>query len=107
MDRTDSKLPTPSSGLPSRTGRLAPFGPPPLYEGEDASAYDDLLAQISAAVKPADILEDIWVRDVVDLLWESLRLRRLKANLMTAEAYIRPASPALCSTQSTWPEGQR
>jgi hypothetical protein len=30
---------------------------------------------------------EIWVRDIVDLVWEALRLRRLKANLVTATAY--------------------
>jgi len=38
-------------------------------------------------VNPADIFEEIWVRDIVDLVWEALRLRRLKANPMTATAY--------------------
>jgi hypothetical protein len=36
---------------------------------------------------PADIFEDIWVRDVVDLTLEVFRLRRLTANLMKATAY--------------------
>jgi hypothetical protein len=62
------------------------LGPPPLLEGEDAAAYDELLTQISAAVKPSSILEDIWVRDIVDLVWEVWRMRRLKANLMTVSA---------------------
>src|SRR5262249_50914352 len=70
-----------------RAGRLALFGPPPLLDGEDTAAYDELLVRISGAVKPADILEEIWVRDVVDLVWEAFRLRRLKANLMTVVAY--------------------
>jgi hypothetical protein len=38
-------------------------------------------------VKPADILEEIWVRDIVDLVWEAWRLRRLKAALMAANAH--------------------
>jgi len=80
-----AKKPEKSAAAPA--GRLVPFGPPPLIEGEDAAAYDELLAGISAAVKPADILEDIWVRDIVDRVWEILRLRRLKANLITATAY--------------------
>jgi len=63
----------------SRPAELAPFGPAPLIEGEDGAAYDELLARVSTAINPADILEDIWVRDLVDLLWEILRLRRLKA----------------------------
>jgi hypothetical protein len=58
------------------------FGPAPLLDGEDSAAYDELLARVSGAVKPSDILEEIWVRDVVDLVWEALRLRRLKANLI-------------------------
>ena len=66
---------------------MALFGPAPLFEGEDTTAYDELLARISGAVKPADIFKEIWVRDIVDLVWEALRLRRLKANLMTATAY--------------------
>src|SRR4051812_42804508 len=36
------------------------------------------------AVKPSDVIEEFWVRDVVDLMWETLRLRRLKDNLLTA-----------------------
>ena len=35
-------------------------------------------------VKPADIFEEIWVRDIVE---EALRVRRQKANPMTATAY--------------------
>jgi hypothetical protein len=66
---------------------LALFGPPPLLEGEDTAAYDELLLQISGTVKPADILEEIWVRDIVDLVWEAFRLRRLKAHLITAVAH--------------------
>lgn len=54
------------------------FGPPPLLEGEDAAAYDELLARVSAAANPSDVIHEIWVRDVVDLTWEILRWRRLK-----------------------------
>ena len=53
-----------------------------LLENEDAAAYDEIIARISAAVKPADFLEEIWVRDVVALVWEAFRLRRLKTCLM-------------------------
>ena len=54
------------------------IGPPPLLEGEDAAAYDELLARVSAAANPSDVIHEIWVRDVVDLTWEILRWRRLK-----------------------------
>jgi hypothetical protein len=66
---------------------LTMSGPPPLLEGEDAAAYDELLTQVASAVRPNSIIEDIWVRDVVDLVWEVWRLRRLKAHLMRVSAF--------------------
>ena len=60
---------------------------PPLLDGEDAGAYDALYGQIRTAVAPRDVLEEIWARDVVDNLWETLRLRRLKVSLMRASAH--------------------
>jgi hypothetical protein len=63
------------------------LAPRRFWRGEDTAAYDEFLVRISGALRPADILEEIWVRDVVDLVWEAFRLRRLKANLMTAVAH--------------------
>jgi hypothetical protein len=61
-----------------------PFGPPPLIEGEDRAAYEDYFAKTSAAVKPKDFLEELWVQDTVDLAWDIQRMRRLKASLLTS-----------------------
>ena len=55
---------------------------PLLLEGEDAAAYNTLLSDVRAAIKPIDIIDDIFVSDVVADEWEVLRLRRLKTNLM-------------------------
>jgi hypothetical protein len=52
------------------------FGEPPVLAGENKRGYDDLLARVTKCVKPKDILEKIWVRDVVDLTWEIFRWRR-------------------------------
>ena len=71
----------------SAPARLALFGAPPLLEGEDPAAYDGMLERICDTVKPADIIEEIWVRDVVDLTWETLRLRRFKSQLLTANMH--------------------
>jgi hypothetical protein len=87
MNSTYPESSTTPASLPERAGRLALFGPPPLLEGEDAAAYDELLVRISGAVKPTDIFEEIWIRDIVDLVWEAFRLRRLKANLIAAAAH--------------------
>ena len=62
------------------------LGPPLLLEGEDAAAYAALNQGIRDAVVPKDIIEDIWVRDVVDLVWEAMRLRRFKAKFMNTSA---------------------
>jgi hypothetical protein len=76
-----------TNDLPNASGDGLPaLGPSPLIAGENAAAYDDLVARVRGALQPRDILEDIWVRDVVDLAWEVLRLRRLKAQLMRVAA---------------------
>ena len=63
------------------------LGPPPLVQGEDEGTYAELLARVRAAVAPKDFLEELWVRDVVDLSWEVFRLRRMKANVVTAATH--------------------
>ena len=76
-----TKLAVPEQGSHEQ---LLLFGPRPLIEGEDGAAYDELVARFSAAIKPKDFLEEMWMRDVVDLTWETLRMRRLKAALLTS-----------------------
>jgi hypothetical protein len=66
--------------------RIASLAPAPLLKGEDAKAYDALLKNICDALKPVDTIEEILARDVVDLVWETLRLRRLTAALINERA---------------------
>ena len=70
---------TKTRNLPIRLGL-----PPVLLKGEQPAAYEKLLAQVIAAVEPKDVIEELWVRDVVDLAWEAARLRRLKAELLNS-----------------------
>jgi hypothetical protein len=77
--------PRPLPAVPAETAQRT-LGRPPLIPGDDRAGYDGLLASVSGTVGPADLIEAAWVRDVVDLIWEALRLRRLKAALMTARA---------------------
>lgn len=63
------------------------LGPAILVAGESREAYDSLFARIRAVVEPADMLEEIWIRDVTDLAWEVSRLRRIKTHLMQACAH--------------------
>jgi hypothetical protein len=62
------------------------LGAPVLQLGEDPDLYDRLHARVTAAVKPRDVIEEFWVRDVVDLAWETLSLRRLKALYLAVSA---------------------
>src|SRR5579872_6645240 len=40
------------------------FGPPPILEGEDATAYDSLLTRLYADLRPIDMIEEIWLREI-------------------------------------------
>jgi hypothetical protein len=66
----------------SEEAQLALFGPPLLLEGEDTAAHDEFLIRIRAAVNPVDIIDDMFIADVVSLEWEVLRWRRLKLSLI-------------------------
>jgi hypothetical protein len=74
---------------PELTPRLALFGPPLLLQGEDAAVYDELLGRICAAVKPADVIDEMFIADVVYLEWEVLRWRRLKWRLLQSFERLR------------------
>jgi len=72
---------------PSDASELSLFCPPQLIAGEDPVAYDEFFAKVSATVKPADVIEEVWIRDFVDCDWDVRRYRRLKDALMAATAY--------------------
>jgi hypothetical protein len=62
------------------------FGQAEVLEGEDGAAYDELHARICAAVKPVDVIEEMFTADVVSSEWGVLRLRRLMLSLIRAHA---------------------
>ena len=68
-----------SLDAPGWPGGIAPA---PLLPGEDEAEYAKFTAQFLAAAKPRDFIEEILARDAIDLSWEILRLRRLKAGLL-------------------------
>jgi hypothetical protein len=76
--------------------KLALFGSPPLLQGEDIAAYNQLLDRFSAALNPTDIFEEIWLREIVDLVWDATRLRRLKVSLLNARAHDNRGCPRFC-----------
>ena len=64
--------------------RIIGIAPAPLLPTEAEADYLGLAARIVALAQPKDPIEEFLTRDVVDLTWEILRLRRLKGGLLRA-----------------------
>lgn len=52
--------------------------------GERQADYAGVAVGIVKAAQPRDAIEEFLVRDVVELTWEVLRLRRVKAGILRA-----------------------
>ena len=59
--------------------RVITLAPAPLLPGEKQADYADVAVRVVRAAKPRDAIEEFLIRDVVDLTWEILRLRRIKS----------------------------
>jgi hypothetical protein len=70
------------SPLSSAISRVVGIAPAPLLPGEKETEYAEVALRIVKAATPRDAIEDLLTRDVIDLSWEVLRLRRLKAGLL-------------------------
>jgi len=58
------------------------FDEPPLVGNERREDFENLFLMIAAAVKPADAIEWIIVRDAAIYCWEIRRERRIKADII-------------------------
>jgi hypothetical protein len=58
------------------------LGPSWIVEGEDPALYEELLARVGAALRPADIVDWLLLKDVVALTWEIQRSRRQRDSLV-------------------------
>ena len=79
----------PSSSLTRQSSEdsidlVATIAPSPLLPGEKEDDYLALVARIVAVAQPRDAIEELLTRDVIDLSWEILRLRRMKSGLLRA-----------------------
>ena len=55
-------------------------GPSPVMRGEDERGFEELLRRVSAALQPTDVVEEMYIYDIVVLVWDVCRLRRIKAH---------------------------
>jgi hypothetical protein len=75
---------TPASSAGKALGRVIAIAPAPLLMGEDEADYAEVAGRIVGATRPRDALEELLLRDVIDLTWEILRLRRVKVGMLRA-----------------------
>jgi tRNA isopentenyl-2-thiomethyl-A-37 hydroxylase MiaE len=73
---------------PSTARELVYFGAAPLEVSEDEDTYNRLLTRVFDCLEPTDIMEMMWVRDIVDSQWEIDRCSRVKANLIEIRKYV-------------------
>ena len=66
----------------NRVCRIVAMAPAPVLPGENQSLYDQMARRIVKEAKPQDSIEELLIRDVIDLTWEVLRMRRLKVGLL-------------------------
>jgi hypothetical protein len=76
--------------IPKDTAAL--FGYAPILKTEDDEIYWNCMKRMAKCVETQDIIEWLWLKDVVDLSWEILRLRRLKIDLVEIDRDNRNAS---------------
>jgi hypothetical protein len=66
--------------------RVVTIAPAPLLPGEKQADFAEIALRIVKGALPRDAVEEFLTRDVIDLTWDILRLRRMKAGLLRAAA---------------------
>src|SRR5215472_14741465 len=80
--KANSKTKSNTSPLAKVQGLMLFGSAPLLLPGEDDDAYHEFFSRVRTAINPVDIIDEMFIADVVSLEWEVLRWRRLKSNLM-------------------------
>jgi hypothetical protein len=71
------------SQMPAPVKKL--WGPPPILRSEDPAVYWKLGLAMAEAVQPADSIEWMYLKDVVDYTWEIRRLRKYQVQLIVLQ----------------------
>ena len=100
-----------ASQMPALIKKL--WGPPPIPRTEDPAVYWKLGLAMAEAVQPADPIEWMYLKDVVDYTWEIRRLRKYKVELIAIQeksSLARPgrySSPKRCGMGRAFCDGAR
>jgi hypothetical protein len=86
--RSATLAPTASLHDQDVLGRVIGVAPAPLLPNENQADYAGIAARIADASRPTDAIEDFLVRDVIDLTWEIVRLRRVKTGIIRASTSV-------------------
>ena len=64
-----------------------------------------LFRGVASGVNPYSFIEQIWIVDIADLTWEIIRLRKIKARLISDKVpdVLRPLSSLRCATTAMLP----
>jgi hypothetical protein len=71
------------SQMPALIRKL--WGPPPIHRSEDPAVYWKLGLAMAEALQPADPIEWMYLKDVVDYTWEIRRLRKYQVQLIAIQ----------------------
>ena len=55
-----------------------------LLPGEDPKKYDALFDEYWATISPNDVFEEVWVADLTNQIWETVRYRRMMTKVLIA-----------------------
>jgi hypothetical protein len=75
-----SKSSTVASALRDKIDQV--LGSPSLLAGDNEEQFNQLESALIAHINPQDIFEEIWTREIVEYLFEILRLRRWKVRIL-------------------------
>lgn len=78
---------------------LSLFGAPPLVGGENRGLYERLRCQVALAVEPQNVIEWLYIKDVVDLDWEIRRYRHMQSVVLNSRV-VQLIDPKVCMVET-------
>jgi hypothetical protein len=71
---------------PSHANDLSFLTRPPLLPSESEREFAQLLSALKSDIQPRGFVENMYVAEIANILWDILRLRRCKVTRLTADS---------------------